>query len=340
MATLKDIATRSGVSISTVSRVINFDPTLLLSSEKRKKIFEIAEKLEYKTPRNINENKDKIKPKSHTIGVLHYLTVEDELEDPYYISIRLGIEKKAREENLKIIKIYNSKESNIDFPKMNLHGLIVIGKFTLKEISDFTKKCPNIVFVDHSPDQTKYDSIIFNKEVAVDTIIDYLIANNIKKIGYFGGSENFEDYKTEFGEQRLKYFITRMKSEGLFNQDWIFIEGYKPEDGYKMMIRALNKKDRAEAYITANDSIAIGALNALNEKEIKVPQEISIVGINDIPTAKFTTPPLTTLKIYSELMGEEAVIKIIQQIQGRQIPVESVLPTKLIERKSVRKKEI
>lgn len=340
MATLKDIATKSGVAISTVSRVINFDPSLSLSSEKRKKIFEIAEKLEYKTPRNRNKNNGKPKPKHYIIGVLHYLTVEEELEDPYYISIRLGIEKKAREENIKVIKIYNSKDSSIDFPKINLHGLIVIGKFTLKEISEFVKKCANIVFVDHSPDPKKYDSVVFNKEIAINTIIDYLLENNIKKIGYLGGSENFEDYKTEFGEQRLNYFIARMKSERIFNPEWIFIEGYKPEDGYKMMIRALNKDDKPEAYITANDSIAIGALKAVNENEIKIPQEVSIIGINDIPTAKFTIPPLTTLKIYSELMGEEAIIKIIQQIQGRQIPVESVLPTKLIVRESVKRKEI
>ena len=341
MATLKDIAKRAGVAVSTVSRVINYDPSLSLSSEKRKKIFEIAEELEYKTPRKRNassEYQTKIQnKKKYTIGLLHYLTLEEEVQDPYYISIRLGIEKRAKEENIEIVKIYSNPEKNIEFPKTTLNGLIVIGKFTLKEIEMFSELYINIVFVDYSPDQGKFDSVTFDKEIAVNTILDYFIAHGMRNIAYLGGSENYDDYRTDVGEKRLKHFIERVKKENMYNPEWIFVDGYTPEDGYNMLNRSLELNSKPDAYITANDSIAIGALNALNEKGIKVPDEVSIIGINDIPTAKFTNPPLTTLKIYSEYMGEESIIRILQQINGRQVPVASVLPTQLIVRKTTKK---
>ncbi len=332
MANINDIAIRAGVAISTVSRVLNYDSSLSLSEEKRKLIFEIAEELEYKTPRSRKDKK--VKP---VIGILHFLTMAEEVNDPYYISIRFGIEKRALEEEFEIEKIFMSTDRKLVLPDKKIDALIVIGKFAKKEISMLSKKFDKIVFVDFSPSEHEFDSVVFDVKEVVSSIIEYFLENGIEQIGFLGGNENFEDYKYDANELRLKHFIDIMSEKGLYNPNWVFKHGFRPEDGYNMIKEAIKGGDMPMAFMTANDSIAVGALNALNKNKIKVPDEISIIGINDIPTSKFTTPPLTTVKIYSELMGEEAVLKVVQLLNGRTIPIKSVIPTSIVSRKSVKK---
>ncbi len=332
MANINDIAIRAGVAISTVSRVLNYDSSLSLSEEKRKLIFEIAEELEYKTPRSRKDKK--IKP---VIGVLHFLTMAEEVNDPYYISIRFGIEKKALEEDLDIEKIFINSDRKIILPDKKIDALIVVGKFTKKEISMLSKKYDKICFVDFSPSEHEFDSVVFDVKESVSSIIEYFLENGIDQIGYLGGNEYFEDYKYDSNELRLKYFIDIMSEKGLYNPDWVFKQGFTPQDGYNMIKEAINGGNLPMAFMAASDTIAVGALNALSKHKIKVPDEISIIGINDIPTSKFTTPPLTTVKIHSELMGEEAVLKIVQQLNGRTTPIKSVIPTNIVSRKSVKK---
>ena len=88
MATIKDIASQAGVSIATVSRVLNLDSTLNVSDDTRKRIFEVAEALDY-TPTKLR----KAKQQTYTFGIIHWYTLEKQLKDPYYLSIRLGVEK-------------------------------------------------------------------------------------------------------------------------------------------------------------------------------------------------------------------------------------------------------
>ena len=92
MATIKDIAAKAGVSIATVSRVLNFDEAINVSDSTKKKIFEIAEQLDYVT---LRERKSK-KQDFLNIGIVHWYSDKEELEDPYYLSIRMGIENDVK----------------------------------------------------------------------------------------------------------------------------------------------------------------------------------------------------------------------------------------------------
>ena len=109
MATIKDIAKGAGVSIATVSRVLNLDETLNVSEETRKKVMEIAEELNY-VP--VKERKNKIK--NYTIGIVYWYTEIQELNDPYFLSIRMSVEKKCNEEKIKF--------KPIDFQKIINEG--------------------------------------------------------------------------------------------------------------------------------------------------------------------------------------------------------------------------
>ena len=124
MATIKDIAEKAGVSIATVSRVLNYDETLNVQDETRKRIFEVAEQLDYQV-KDKKKRKRKLK-----IGVLYSYSLEEELEDTYYLSVRVAIEKKLAEEGYKKYRI-NSGDTKEDLSVLD--GIICLGTGNLKK---------------------------------------------------------------------------------------------------------------------------------------------------------------------------------------------------------------
>lgn len=100
------------------------------------------------------------------------------------------------------------------------------------------------------------------------------------------------------------------------------------------MKKAIKKGDLPTAFFVASDPMAIGAIRALLESNIGVPDEVAIVSVDDIEMAAFVSPPLTTVKMYSEQMGRVAVNLILERISGREIPLKVEVPTKLIIRDS------
>ena len=100
----------------------------------------------------------------------------------------------------------------------------------------------------------------------------------------------------------------------------------------------LELPDRPTAVFVANDSLAIGCYKAVNEKGLAIPEDISVVGYNDIPAAKYLVPPLTTVHLYMDFMGEQAVSMLAERIlTGREIAIQTLIPAKLVIRESVRK---
>lgn len=322
MATLKDIANQSKVSQTTVSRILNQDPGLTVSDETRHKVLTIAEQLHYKIPKN------RIVNQSIKIALIHWYTREQELEDTYYLAIRLGIEKAAYEQGIQLIKIFYDDLSQALTPA---DGAIAVGKFDKKEINIFKTYYPQIVFVDSSPDEEKFDSVVIDFESAYDKAINYLIDLNINDIGYIGGREYTHALKQPIGERRELYFRSRYP-----NTNKVHIGQFSIESGYELMKRAINSNQLAKAYLIASDAMAIGALRALYEAGIHVPNDVSIIGFNDIPQSAYTIPPLTTIKVYKEHMGATALKLLKERILGRVVSQKIVIQTELIIRQSTK----
>lgn len=332
MATIKDIAKQAGVSSATVSRVLNYDETLSVSEDKRKLIFEIAEELDYMPPRKRNVGKVAKKLK---IGLVHWYTMSQELDDPYYMSIRLGIEKMCYENDVEIVKIF--KPDEYDFQKLeSVDGFIAIGKFTDSQISKIYERSQNIVFVDSSPMEEKFDCVVIDFEKAVTGALDYLWEIGHRKIGYIGGRETIGPDHIALGERRESVFKSHMMALGAYNEAFVHIGAFLAESGYRLMKQAIQSgEETPTAYFIASDSIAIGALRAVHECDLKVPKDINIIGFNDIPTSKYTVPPLTTVRVHKEFMGETAVELLLERIiKRRDISKKVIIPTALQVRES------
>jgi len=334
MATIKDIAKEVGVSAATVSRVLNHDKTLSVSNEKRKLILETAERMSYIPMRT--RKKKNIRNK-YRLALIHWYTIDQELEDPYYLSIRIGIEKKAVDQKVEVIKLYAPSEEDL-VSLTSIDGIICMGKFSDNEISRFRSVTQNLVFVDSSPSEEIYDSVVVDVESAVIKIIDKFLIDGSKTIGYIGGREYAGTEQVPIGEKRERVFKDYLTQKKLYDESLVFIGKFLAESGYQLMLEAISKLETLpSAFFIASDSMAVGAMRALHENNIKIPDDIELIGYNDIPTSNYTVPPLSTLRVHKEFMGETAVNLIMERIVDHRVIAKKVIvPTELVIRLTTR----
>lgn len=327
MATIKDIAQKAGVSLATVSRVLNYDTTLSVSDETKKRIFEVAEELSYR-------KKAIRKQLSGKIALLQWHTEKEELEDLYYMSIRLGVENRCRHHDIHLTKYF--QDNYEDLKEAEIQGLIAIGKFSSRQVKELVSITKNIVFVDTSPDEERFDSIVIDFEKATKKVIDHFLEKGHERIGYIGGKEVFKDKTSMIEDQREMTFKRDLAGKGLLNEAFIYHGTFSVEDGYSLMKRAIHEHgdNLPTAFFAGNDSIAVGALRALLEEGIAVPDRVNIIGVNDISISKYVFPSLSTVKVYTELMGETAVDTLLERMEGRKIAKKIFIATKLVLRNS------
>lgn len=326
MATIKDIADKAGVSITTVSRVLNHDETLNVQDETKQRVFEAAEEMEYQLKEK-KKRKKKLK-----IGVYYSYSLEEELDDPYYLSVRVAIEKKIAEEGFQKYQIRSFDTSE---RLGSVDGIIALGTFSTSVIERIDSFQKPVVFVDASPNADKYDSIIFDLKRAALKVLDYLMDKGHRKIAMIGGMELDSDGKV-VKDDRTYFFQKYMEKRGILNPDYIKIGGYTPKYGYRLFKELMNVPDRPTAVFVANDSLASGCYKAANELGLSIPGDISIIGFNDIPAAKYMVPPLTTIRLNMEFMGERSVVILADRLLGdRNICLKTIIPSELVERDSV-----
>lgn len=331
MATIKDIAQAAGVSSATVSRVLNQDQAMSVSDETRTKIFTIAEQLGYKKSKKNNKRSKT----SRRIAIIEWYTEQEELDDLYYYSIRLGAEKKAQELGYEIIRIFNNDSlAQLE----NIDAIIAIGKFSPGKIKELETYSDKLVFVDSNTLNSGHSCVTTDFENSVINVIDYFINNGLKEIGMIAGQETSSDKSTLLSDPRLNTFQSYLQQLKLYDSNLIKIGSFSSEDGYKIMKEFIMElgDDLPQAFFVANDALASGALRALQEAKIPVPERVSLISFNDTSLAKYMYPKLSTVTVFTEEMGKQAIQILEQNFQKDRssVPYMVKLATKLTIRES------
>jgi LacI family transcriptional regulator len=331
MVTIKDIAKLAGVSIATISRVLNQDASLNVTDDTRKKILDIAEELGYKTVKQRTKNIfNRIK-----IGVIHWYSQNEELGDPYYLLIAMGIEKECFNKQIEMVTIFKNGDRYITSELNDLDGVIAIGKFSKEDVEEFAAYSNNIVFVDFSPNEKQYDSVVVDFRKALTEVLEYFKGRGHHNIGYIGGVEYVGQNKELIEDERLTTYQEFMEKNNQYNPELVRLGRFTSEDGHNLMRDAIEAGNLPTAFFIASDSMAIGAIQALYEANINVPNDVSIVSFNDIPTSKYLVPSLSTVKVYTEFMGVTSVQLLLERIsEGREIPKKVIIPSELTIRES------
>ena len=328
MATIKDIAQAAGISTGAVSRILNNDPTLSVSAETKKRVFDIAQELNYQKSRNRDKSLFKM-------GILQWFSAEQEMQDSYYLLVRQGIEDFCQKHSIGIVRAFQSDISSIN-TLQEVDGLICIGKFSDEEIQKFIGICNNIVFLDMPVQDYKITTLTMDFKSAVYDALDYLTELGHQKIVYLGGNEYIGNQEL-FIDERKQAFVTYMRNHGLDSTS-IYEGAFSTTSGYQLTQELLENEELPTAIFAASDAIAFGAMRAIQEKGLSIPDDISIIGFNDTEMSSYTTPALTTISAPAYDMGQHGA-NLIYAATNLNIntPLKAKIPCQLVKRESCKK---
>ncbi|VWL85049.1 LacI family DNA-binding transcriptional regulator [Oceanivirga miroungae] len=326
--TIKEIAKISGVSIATVSRVINNDESFRVSEKTREKIMKNIKKYGY-IKRNIGTNINRFK-----VGIIKLFETEIEYKNTYYSMFYLTLENRLKEEKIKYEIFFKKKLNN---PKTLeelkfLDAIIIVGETSDKFLLSLLKYNTNILCLDNDIKIDSVDSISFDYKLSVKKVIDYLIKQGHSNIALITGKYDKKDF-------RAKYFEEITKKRKNLKRTILKVGEFKKESGYLLTKELLkNKKNIPTAIFCGNDNIASGVYNAIYESGRKIPDDISVIGFNDNKISKFLNPPLTTISINIDNIIDIGIKLLKEKIYNkRTFTCKVLVQTDLIIRKSIKK---
>ena len=344
MVTLKNLSEITGYSIATISRVLNNDKTLRASEETKKIIKTVAKTSGYKTLQS-KKNKQKIKSSLYNrccLGIVEPSNIQEHIQDPYYLYLKGFVEQECFNKKIETVKIqYNTKSKKYNFfPNKKVDGIITIGHFSVKEINDMKKITKNIVFLDCAPHDGNYSSVIVDLKLGLKRGVDYLISCGHKNICFAGPKTAPNIFKELELEIKRVAFLEYIKEKNISENCSLLECERSTESAYentKLFIEK-NIKNLPTVFLAVNESVALGILNALKEKNIKVPEEISVLSYNNTIFSAFITPPLSSISIDSEYMAQTAVELTVKQAKTKLFrPVQILTFPYITEKQSIKK---
>ena len=331
MATIREVAKKAGVSIITVSRILNNDDSFNVSKITKEKVLKVIKQLNYERKKNKN------RISQSNISVIKCFDEKIENEDPYFVSLKINLENMLKKKVSKV-KFFDLEEIEklIKYNEISNFSLtdavIFIGETSKEKLKFFKSLNENIICVDVYDTDNITDYIKFDMRNSVEIVLNYIFKLNHKKIGLLVGRNKVVKNLVDFRE---KYFKEIMVKNGLYREEYLQIGDFSMESGYIMMKEILKLEDRPTAVFCGNDSIAMGAYKAIRENKLKIPEDISIIGFNDLKLSQYSIPPLTTIKIDTKLIAQETVNSLIELLEGKRDYHKKVfLPIELIERES------
>lgn len=331
--TIKDVARLSGVSISTVSRVINDSKPV--SKEVKRKVLEVIEEIGYK-PNEIARTL--VTKKSYLIGV-----IVTDLADSYVADMVRGIEEIGKMYNYDILlcSTYGDKEAELKYIQLlnrkQVEGMILISSTIDEEVDkEIDQYDIPFVYLSRYSKSTKYPTVSIDYHFASYEMTKYLISLGHRKIGFVGYLEDEDSTQYE----KLNGYIRAMEETGLDPSFIYKTKGLNIHEGYDALDNSI--LDHAlTALFCSNDKIALGALNYCYDNKINTPEDISVVGFGDIPIASLIRPKLTTIKEPFYDMGAVAIRRIIKDLSKEVSEEKHIkLPYQIQKRDSSKKIEL
>lgn len=328
MATIKEVAEKAGVSVGTVSNVLNEKPVKHLTKER---VLAAMKDLSYSPNSIARMLKTRI---SKTIGL-----VVPDISNPFYSQLARGAEDEALKHGNTLFLC--NKDRNSKKEEDYLHALISKGvdgiilvkpSINHKRVNEISKKC-SLVLIDANYNQGENYSVlnVDDKDGAL-IMMEYLFRLGHRNIHYFMGSE---DSKSDF--ERYSGYRSFMEAHGLFSEDKIIHCGvYNIEQGYSCASRIFSRGIIPDAIFASNDILAIGAVQAAFNHGIEVPNDISIAGCDDIIFSRYMRPTLTTLNRPKYRLGSVGV-KILVGCEKNMKKNASMLCSELVIRDSCAK---
>lgn len=328
MATMKEVASRAGVSVATVSRVLNnharVDPEL------RTRVMAAMEALNY------HPNRVAQRLRAGAGGVIG-LIISD-IENPFFVSVVRGVEDMAYQHALSVL-LCNSDENPAKqqmyirvMRAEDVAGLIITPNASSDEgLHQLIETRMPLVFMDRQVENLDVDSVTVDSAGGTRDATQHLINIGHRRIAIIG-----VPLAISTGRERYDAFIQTLQANGIGPEEDLLRTGAaRLTTGYQSTMELLNLPQPPTAIFASNNVLALGMLQALHERGVQVPEQIAVVGFDDLPWAGALWPPLTAVAQPTYQLGHEAARLLLRRINNPNAPVEHVvLKTHLIIRRS------
>lgn len=344
MATIKEIAQRAGVSSATVSRVLNGDPSLSVTRETRQRVLEAAEELGYKTVRQRYQPRQEPEsgraqpgPAERRIGVAQMFETPQLLEDIYYMLLKNVLDEICFEKRWSTVMLFRNEQGHfIKNDELPLDGIVAIGRFTQGEIEDFHGYTENVVFLDSSPDEEKYCSIVPNYHLAVRQVLSCFLEHGYKQVAYLGSVYTFGSVKELSMDPRFYYYRNFLMDKGLYDKELVIDCAMNSAGSYAAMKDYIaSGKPLPQAVFAASDVVAPGLVKALREHDIQIPRDIGVITFNNTSLSRLSQPPLSSVEVFLRENADAAALCMELLWQKKIHPKQIIISCRLEERGSL-----
>ncbi|MGV8983420.1 LacI family DNA-binding transcriptional regulator [Clostridium sp.] len=340
MASIRDVAKVAGVSIATVSRILNQDESYKTTETTKRKVWNAVNELNYiqhNSTKNISKKYRKPDSSSIKIGCILSVTKE-KYTDPYFMSILSGIDTALNENgyNLTLIRTYKELEDEkilYDTLNNSLTGLIIMESLESKIYEIIKKNVPFIVGID-TEDPT-IDNIGYDRYQSAMQAMNFLIEKGHKRIAFLGSATGSSNIFNKEG--RYQGYINSLKDADIEVDETLIKDcQWSRSICFEKTKELLTNPNPPTAIFIASDTMATIALTAIYDSCLRVPDDIAIISISNIEMSSYTSPPLTTIDVPKQEIGRLAATTLIARINGdTTLPKRILLPTSIIKRDSV-----
>ena len=328
---IKDVAKVANVSPSTVSRVVNGGDASAASPETQERIWKAVREVGYVLNQNARSLKcaeRKSAPVNCDIDCVFARLAGSHL-DPFFTALMHEIELEAFEYGYHLRYQYSIHEvTNGTFlPRGEARAAIVLGRASEQTITRLQSLYRHLICTSLQNLNLPVDQVISSGYDAAYSCVQYLHSLGHTRICYLGETDD---------EQRYEGYLAAMRQIGVENAGELSVESaFTPTDGYEAIHKLLDLGKDFTAILCSNDMLAVGALNALKKHKLRVPRDVSLVGINDMETVRYLDPMLTTVNIPVAEMGKQTAKMLIDRINGgHKLPVKVLIPNALVYRES------
>ena len=322
--TIKDVAREANVSVATVSRALNGHANVTV--ELRGRIREVASRLRYMPH---GAARSLITRRTQTIGA-----ILPDLYGEFFSELMRGMDTATREHNLHLLvsSSHGSAAETADALRAlsgRVDGLLVMSPHADADLlADNLPPSIPTVLMNTRTDDDDYRTLAIDNHGGARAMVEHLLARGHRRIAMIAGPEDNFD-----AEERLRG--VREVIDARDDATLLVLRGdFREKSGYLAGIEIQRMAPRPDAVFAANDMMALGCLFALNVAGVSVPGDIALAGFDDIPMARFVTPPLTTMRVNIAELGERAARTLIATLAGDDAPPHGISAPELIVRES------
>lgn len=324
--TIRDVAEEANVSVATVSRVLNGSDRVRKST--KEKVLRAFRALDYHPNESARNLRTK---KTQTIGVLL-----PNMHGEFFAQVTRGLDRRARQSGHHLLVSNSHTREEEAKPVIRsllgrVDGLVILWpRLDLDFLEDLVPEGLPVALLNTAPQQSRFRTLAFDNHAGAYAAVQHLANHGHERVAILAGAaQNFD------AQQRLAGYRDAVSDFDLEDDPALEIEGdFTQETGRKAVGQLLELSPRPTALFASNDSMALGVLRGMHEAGLQVPDDLALVGFDDIPMAQYAAPSLSTVHAPIQELGERAMSLLIEGGEDEEVPSHQILQTRFIPRDS------